>query len=395
MNRSTRPELADVFRRFETTFFDRHSSSLVAQQRRVFGDIVACRTAALGSHTRRCDACDHEEISYNSCRNRHCPKCQGTKQREWLDRECAQLIAAEYFHVVFTLPAELGPLALCNQRVIYGLLFEAAADAISTIARDPRHLGATPGVTAVLHTWGQTLDYHPHVHCVVPGGGWSVDGSTWIRCPPGFFLPVRLLSRRFRETFLRGLERERQAKRIRYSEATTAVEENWNAFQKSLRTHEWVVYAKPPFGGPEQVLKYLARYTHRVAIANSRIVGIEEGRVLFRWRSYRAGKMKTMSLAGEEFVRRFLLHVLPPGFVRIRHYGFLANRVRTEKVDRIRQLMAPPEIPEVIRVAAESRATSERSSEKVEPLARCPKCRKGWLRLVELRLPSIRSSGPG
>lgn len=374
--------MADVFRRFETTFLDRHGASLVPQQRRVFRDIVSCRTAALGSHTRHCDACDHEEIAYNSCRNRHCPKCQGTKQREWLDRECATLVDAEYFHVVFTLPAELGPLALCNQRVIYGLLFEAAADAITTIARDPRQLAATPGVTAVLHTWGQNLEYHPHVHCVVPGGGLSADGSSWVPCRPGFFLPVRVLSRRFRETFLRRLGEEKHRQKLRLSGIAGSPHLDWAAYLSALRSHEWVVYAKAPFDGPERVLEYLSRYTHRVAIANSRLIAIEGDRVRFRWRNYRSGRQRTMTLAGEELVRRFLMHVLPLRFVRIRHYGFLANRVRKAKLECIRELQAPPEMPQSIR-----RATTppENTHAPGEELPRCPKCRRGRLRVIEIR----------
>jgi len=392
----TRPEVADVFREFEPTFLDRYGEKLLSQQRRAFLDIVSCRTAALGSHLRRCDACGHEEISYNSCCNRHCPKCEGTKRREWLEREAAHLIDAEYFHVVFTLPENLGPLALCNQRLVYGMLFEAAADAIATIARDPKYLGATPGFTAVLHTWGQTLEYHPHIHCVVPGGGMSVDGTRWLPCKPGFFLPVRVLSRRFRETFIRLLERERRAETLEYSNAARSMTERWTDSIDALRKHEWVVYAKPPFGGPKQVLKYLANYTHRVAIANSRLVAIEGDRVRFRWRDYRNSRKRTMSLAGPEFIRRFLMHVLPKRFVRIRHYGFLANCVREAKVERIRKLIERPMMPDVI--AAEAGGKNENVIVKIDDTDRdpqCPRCKQGRLRTIDLFLPASRSILPG
>jgi hypothetical protein len=391
----TRPEVADVFREFEPAFLDQYGQKLLPQQRRVFSDILACRTAALGSHRRRCDACGHEEISYNSCRNRHCPKCQGTKRREWLEREAAHLIDTEYFHVVFTLPENLGPLALCNQRLVYGSLFEAAADAIATIARDPQHLGATPGFTAVLHTWGQTLEYHPHLHCVVPGGGLSPDGSRWIPCRPGFFLPVRVLSRRFREVFIRLLERKHELGKLAFSESTASIEQHWTDFIGALRDHEWVVYAKPPFGGPEQVLKYLANYTHRVAISNSRVVAIEGDRVRFRWKDYRSSRKRTMSLAGPEFIRRFLMHVLPPRFVRIRHYGFLANCVRETRIERIRELLEPPAMPEIIATEAgvEPGVIIEIDDTDRDPP--CPRCKKGRLRVIELYLPDARSPWPG
>lgn len=393
----TRPEVADVFREFGPELFQRFGSVLSTQQRRTFYDITECRTASLGFHRRRCDGCDHEEVSYNSCRNRHCPKCQATKQREWLAREAANLIDVEYFHVVFTLPECVRPIALRNQRVVYGLLFKAAADAISTIARDPGHLGATPGFTAVLHTWGQTLGYHPHVHCVVPGGGLSRDGSTWVSCRSGYFLPVTVLSRRFRETFIRLLDQSRRGGALCFTGKTADLVVRWTAFLQTLREHEWVVYAKPPFGGPEQVLKYLAKYTHRVAISNARLIAIEGDRVRFGWKDYRCSRKKTMTLHGAEFVRRFLMHVLPPGFVRIRHFGFLANCVREARVQRIRKLLLPPAMPQLICALAEPRDSVviqiDDPADNGDPI--CPQCKKGRLRVVEVSLPGRRSARPG
>src|SRR5581483_10287567 len=313
--------------------------------------IEICRTAALGGHVERCDDCGHTRIAYNSCRNRHCPKCQWSAAERWLAARQAELLPVAYYHVVFTLPAAIGAIAYQNKAKVYGLLFAAAAEALSTIAADPKHLGAQIGVTAVLHTWGQNLDHHPHVHCLVPGGGISPDGKRWIACRTGFFLPVRVLSRLFRRLFLEGLEALHRAGQLQFftdlgilNEATA-----FGAYLAPLRKTEWVVYAKRPFAGPSQVLAYLARYTHRVAIGNSRLVDLDDRHVGFRWKDYRQNgrsKHKVMRLAAGEFIRRFLLHVLPDRFHRIRHYGLFANGHRAEKIALCRTLLdaQPPPI---------------------------------------------------
>ena len=341
-------------------------------------DIAACRTAALGGHVEECDRCGHQQIAYNSCRNRHCPKCQATAAAQWLEAREAELLPVEYFHVVFTLPAALGPIALQNPRVVYGLLFRAAAETLQQIAADPKHLGAEIGFLAVLHTWGQNLEHHPHVHCVVPGGGLSPDGSRWVACRPGFFLPVRVLSRVFRGKFLALLRAAFDQGKLSFHGKLGALADA-GEFRRRLAASaqtEWVVYAKPPFGGPEQVLKYLARYTHRVAISNRRLVALEDGEVTFHWKDYaHGGGQKTMTLKAIEFIRRFLLHVLPSGFVRIRHYGFLANRVCREKLALCRALLG---------VGNDARARRGRSLRRAEGDRRrtarakvCPCLRRG------------------
>ena len=309
--------------------------------------IEICRTAALGGHVERCEACAHTRIAYNSCRNRHCPKCQWRAAEAWLKAREAELLPVPYFHVVFTLPAAIGAIAYQNKAKLYGLLFTAAAAALTTIAADAKHLGADIGVTAVLHTWGQNLDHHPHVHCIVPGGGISPDGDRWVRCRPGFFLPVRVLSRLFRRLFLEGLEALHAAGDLQFFNdlAPMGDENALKAYLAPLRKVEWVVYAKRPFAGPEQVLAYLARYTHRVAIANSRLLNLDDNHVSFRWKDYReqgAQKTKAMRLGVGEFMRRFLLHVLPDGFHRIRHYGLFANGHRADKLAHCRKLLEVP-----------------------------------------------------
>jgi hypothetical protein len=378
-----RLEVAEVFRQHGEAFLDRYGETLRPEQRRVLSDIAACRTAALGGHVEECDQCGHRQIAYNSCRNRHCPKCQATAAAQWTaDRE-AELLPVEYFHVVFTLPAALGPIALQNPREVYGLLFRAAAETLQQIAADPKHLGAEIGVLAVLHTWGQNLQHHPHVHCVVPGGGISPDASRWVACRPGFFLPVRVLSRVFRGKFLSLLraafDRGRLAFHGKLSPLTDPAE-----FQRRLadsaRT-EWVVYAKPPFGGPEQVLKYLARYTHRVAISNRRLIALEDGAVTFHWKDYaHGGGPKTMTLKAVEFLRRFLLHVLPAGFVRVRHYGFLANRVCREKLTLCRALLGVATTPEP--AASEPSLKSGEIVEEVPAAHACPACGTGRMVII-------------
>jgi hypothetical protein len=308
----------------------------------VLRDLGRCRTASLGGHLNRCDQCGHQEISYNSCRNRHCPKCQGRAQAQWLaDRE-ADLLEVPYFHVVFTLPAEISPLVLQNQRLVYGLLFRAVSQTLVTIARDQQHLGAEIGFLAVLHTWGQNLHHHPHVHCVVPGGGLSLDGQQWVPSRKRYFLPVPVLRQFFRGCFLRLLQQvwQRQELEFHGEMAALAEPEQWQSLLAKLRAKPWVVYAKPPFGGPRCVLRYLARYTHRVAISNRRILSIDNATVRFQWKDYRRdSQQRVMTLAADEFIRRFLLHVLPKRFQRIRQYGLLANRVKAEKLARCRRLL--------------------------------------------------------
>src|SRR5271156_6002649 len=320
-------EVADIFRRHGEAYRRAHAGHLGRTERRVMGAIEACRTAALGGHVERCAGCGLVRISYNSCRNRHCPKCQGSARVAWLAERQAELLPVPYFHVVFTLPAPAAEIAFQNKETVYAILFRTAAETLRTIAADPRHLGAEIGLVAVLHTWGQTLQHHPHVHCVVPGGGPSPDGTRWIGCRPGFFLPVRVLSRLFRRLFLDELRAALTAGDLGFFGDLAGLAEA-AAFDRrlcELRQLEWVVFAKPPFGGPAQVLAYLGRYTHRVAIANSRLVSVTDEHVAFRWKDYRRdGKAKVMTLEPFEFIRRFLLHALPDGFHRIRHYGFLA-----------------------------------------------------------------------
>lgn len=337
-------EVADIFRRHGEAWRAANEGHLSLTQRRVMTAIEICRTAALGGHVERCDDCGHTRIAYNSCRNRHCPKCQWSAAERWLAARQAELLPVPYYHVVFTLPAAIGAIAYQNKAKVYGLLFSAAAEALSTIAADPRHLGVQIGVTAVLHTWGQNLDHHPHVHCIVPGGGISSDAEHWIPCRPGFFLPVRVLSRLFRRLFLEGLEAMHRAGELRFFNDLVYLKDQaaLSARLAPLRKIEWVVYAKRPFAGPSQVLAYLARYTHRVAIGNSRLVALDDQQVSFRWKDYRENgrsKHKVMRLAVGEFMRRFLLHVLPEGFHRIRHYGLFANGHRADKIALCRKLL--------------------------------------------------------
>jgi hypothetical protein len=339
-------EVADVFRHFGRAFRDRHGASLSTARRRAMVAIERCRTAALGGHVERCGDCGHQRIAYNSCRNRNCPKCQGLARAQWLADRQAELLDVPYFHVVFTVPEAIATVAFQNQTVVYDILFRAVSETLRTIAADPRHLGAEIGFLAVLHSWGQNLLHHPHLHCLVPGGGIAPDGERWIACRPGFFLPVRVLSRMFRWRFLHYLEKAFAAGALNFFSAHRHLHEP-AAFRRHLapvRDTEWVVYAKRPFAGPAQVLDYVGRYTHRVAISNNRPVSMEEGQVRFRWKDYRNGnRQKTMSLQAGEFIRRFLIHVLPDGFHRIRYYGFLGNCHRARKLDRCRELlrMAP------------------------------------------------------
>jgi hypothetical protein len=340
-------EVADIFRGAGPAWRSQQRGHLSLAQLKVMSAIEECRSAALGGHVLRCAGCGTDAIAYNSCRNRHCPKCQGSAARRWLEQRCADLLPVEYYHLVFTLPAPIAAIAYQNKAVLYGLLFDIAAETLIRIAADPKHLGARIGATLVLHTWGSALTHHPHVHGIVPGGGLAADGERWIACRPGFFLPVRVLSRLFRRRFLEELERARGAGRLRFlgEHAALADAATFARWLAPLRQCEWVVYAKRPFAGPEAVLAYLSRYTHRVAISNSRLLAMDERGVTFRWKDYRAQgrtRYKTMTLATSEFMRRFLLHVLPTGFHRIRHYGLLANAARRNQLDVARHLLQQP-----------------------------------------------------
>jgi hypothetical protein len=345
-------------------------------------DIQACRTAALGGHVERCDRCGHEVASYNSCRNRHCPKCQGSARARWLDARAGELLPVPYFHVVFTLPGILAPLALQNPTVVYDLLLRSVAATLLEVAANPKRLGARIGFLTILHTWGQNLMHHPHAHCVVAAGGLSPQGTSWVRGRADFFLPVRVLSRVFRGKFIDLLKIACRRGKLRFHGrlkmlATPAAMER--LLDQSVR-NEWVVYAKPPFGGPGQVLKYLARYTHRVAISNNRLLGLENGKVTFRWKDYAHGnKPSVMTLDAAEFIRRFLMHVMPRSFVRIRYYGFMANRHRAENLRRCRQLLGRETIEE-----PKNRSTTDGSAEPGQDRASswCPACQQGRMQII-------------
>jgi Putative transposase/Transposase zinc-binding domain len=366
-------EVADIFRRHGEAFRAAQGDRLSSEQRRVMGAIQACRTATLGGHVEQCDACGVIRIAYNSCRNRHCPKCQGLARVQWVADRQADLLPVPYFHVVFTVPAPVAAIALQNKAVAYDILFKAAADTIRVIGADLRHLGAETGMIAVLHTWGQTLTHHPHLHCVVPGGGLASDGR-WIACRPGFFLPVRVLSRLFRRLFLQRLQAAFDAGRLKFfGDLEPLIEPPIFVQQlKTLRTVEWLVYAKRPFAGPQQVLDYLGRYTHRVAIANSRLLACDGASVRFRWKDYRdRDKAKVMTLGADEFIRRFLLHVLPTGFRRIRHFGFLANACRVAKLAQIRLALTAPEPPPAIELAHYRERCERLTGHRIDL---CPDC---------------------
>ena len=338
-------EVADIFRAHGAAWRKANAGHVSLGQLKVMSAIESCRTAALGGHVAHCEKCAHTLIAYNSCRNRHCPKCQGAAAKQWLAEREAELLPVPYYHVVFTLPAQIADIAYQNKAVIYAILFKAAAETLMTIAADPKHLGAQIALTAVLHSWGSALTHHPHVHIIVPGGGISPDGQRWVSCRPGFFLPVRVLSRLFRRLLLEKLRTAHEASRLRFFGDHTPLADH-DAFANylaPLRKAEWVVYAKRPFGGPQAVLAYLSRYTHRVAISNSRLIAIGKDGVTFKWKDYRAkgrDKAKVMTLPTNEFIRRFLIHVLPSRFHRIRHYGLFANTVRAQNIARTRELLA-------------------------------------------------------
>ena len=387
-------EVADVFRDGEARFLAQYGHTLSREQRQVLRAVIRCRTAQLGGHVvQQCDDCGHQRIQYNSCRNRHCPKCQAMARAVWLEKRESELLPVPYFHVVFTLPHELGPLALQNKRVVYGILFRAAAQTLLEIAADPKYLGAKIGCLMVLHTWGQNLMHHPHVHAIVTGGGLSADGSRWIhgkqskRRKP-FFAPGKVLSRVFRGKFIDSLKRTfRSGKlgfhgRLKSLGDETAFEQLLN---KSVR-HDWVVYAKRPFSSPACVLKYLARYTHRVAISNRRLVELRNGQVRFRYKDYSDDQQsKVLSLSSSEFIRRFLMHTLPSGFVRIRYYGFLANRYRNERLEKCRDLLGVTSVPTP---ATQESQTPVETSDRAPSPNTCPACRRQSLAIIDIVPPA-------
>jgi hypothetical protein len=383
-----RVELAELVRTHGAAY--RQAHRLTRGQHRALRAIAACRTAALGGHTETCDVCGATRIAYNSCRNRHCPKCQTLAKERWLAARQAELLPVEYFHVVFTLPHTLNPLAQGNPRVCYGLLFQAARETLATFGDDPRHLGGEVGGLAVLHTWGQTLEQHLHLHCLVLGGALARDRSRWLPAKPGFLFPVRALARVFRGKYLAGLRQAFARGELRFAGSVAGLAEPaaFAAFLATCRATDWVVYAKPPFAGPTQALEYLGRYTHRVAISNDRLLSVDDDQVRFRWKDYAHGsRLKLMTLSAEEFLRRFLLHILPDRFVRIRHFGVLANRDRRAKLARCRQLLAvppapPPAPPEPV-AALVQRLTGV-------DIAQCPVCRAGRLRIVAVFRPGAR-----
>lgn len=375
-------EIADIFRAHGPAWRQVNAGHVSLTQLKAMSVIEACRTEALGGHVAGCAKCGHHHIAYNSCKNRHCPKCQGPAARDWMAARTEDLLPVEYFHVVFTLPAEIAQIAFWNKKALYGLLFRASAETVMTIAADPKRLSARVGMTSVLHTWGSALTHHPHIHMIVPGGGLSPDSTRWVACKPGFFLHVRVLSRLFRRLFLDGLQALHRAGELAFYGDLERLE-NLDAFTAWLapfRKGEWVVYAKPPFGGPEAVLAYLSRYTHRVAISNTRLISADAETVAFRWKDYRiksGDRQKTMSLSTSEFIRRFLIHILPDGFHRIRHYGLLASATRKANLTKIRALLSVP--------TADPAAMQEPVPEIIPLTLRepCPCC-GGPMRIIEI-----------
>ena len=378
-------EVADVFRAHGAAYRREHAGHLNLPQLKVMSAVENCRTAALGGHVAACTKCDHQHIAYNSCRNRHCPKCQGAAAQDWMEARMEDLLPVEYFHVVFTLPTQIADIAYQNKAAVYGLLFKASSETLRIIAADPKHLGAKIGMTSVLHTWGSAMTHHPHMRVIVPGGGLSADGTQWIACRSGFFLPVKVLSKLFRRLFVEGLIRLHKAGKLRFfgDLAKLADPGIFATHLAPLRKINWVVYAKPPFGGPEAVLAYLSRYTHRVAISNHRLVSADASTVAFRWKDYRIKKgdrMKVMRLTTDEFIRRFLIHVLPSGFHRIRHTGFLANGIRRDRIAKIRCLLNAE--PEPTQMPDEATNSEPDDPPVHQP---CPKC-GGAMIIVEIFL---------
>ena len=381
--------VAEVFRRYGDTFRAQAGAALSTAQRRVMTAIEQCRTAALGGHVEQCDRCGHRRVWYNSCRNRRCPTCQSLARAAWLERRRADLLPTEYFHVVFTVPPAVAEIATQNKAVVYGLLFRAVAETLRTIAADPRHLGAEIGFFAVLHTWGQTLVHHPHLHCVIPGGGLATDGSGWVACRPGFFLPVRVLSRYFRRVLLHALQDAFESGKLGFAGRLQTLNDprRFAEHLRPAREAEWVVYAKRPFAGPEQVLDYLGRYTHRIAISDQRLCSLDDSCVRFRYKDYRragASRHKTMTLTATEFIRRMLLHVLPPGFHRIRYYGFLANRNRQQKLSECRRLLHAPPLPSAEHAGPATIDYRDRYEALTgRSMRRCPRCDDGNMLVVD------------
>jgi hypothetical protein len=379
-----RIEVRDVIRQYAAPCLRQRGQRVTTAEKQMLRALAACRTAQLGGHLETCDHCGYQQPVYNSCRNRHCPKCQAAARGAWLEARRAELLPVEYFHVVFTLPQAMAQIAFQNKRVVYGLLFRAAAETLLEVAADPKHLGAHIGFLCVLHTWGQNLLHHPHVHCVVPGGGLAPDRSRWLSCRAGFFLPVRVLSRVFRGKFLAHLRSAFQqgALHFRGHLPPWADPKAFAAVVREAYRYEWVVHAKPPFGGPEQVLKYLARYTHRVAISNDRLLALENDRVTFRWKNYAAsGRIQTMTVSAIEFLRRFLLHVLPGGFVRIRHYGILANCNRQTALPICQALLGVTSPLGTSHTMDE--APSEMPDQPADVKTLCPRCRWGAMLVTE------------
>ena len=375
-----------MFRRYGEAYRQQRGASFSTAQRRAMTAIELCRTSALGGHVERCDSCGHQRIWYNSCRSRSCPKCQSLARAQWLEDRQADLLDTEYFHVVFTIPQEIAVIAYQNKSEVYDILFRAAADTLRTIAADPAHLGAEIGFFGMLHTWGQNLLFHPHLHFVVPGGGISSDGTRWIACRPGFFLPVRVLSRLFRGLFLAYLDKAFLVGKLTFFSSLQHLNER-SAFLRHLapvRTAKWVVYSKPPFAGPQQVLDYVGRYTHRIAISNNRLLSIDNDKVRFRWKDYRNGnRLGTMTLSADEFMRRFLLHILPEGFQRIRYYGFLSNRHRKQRLARCRELLG---MPTPLPVACKQSDDYRDRYEAIvgTSLKECPVCHHGHMVFLEV-----------
>jgi hypothetical protein len=372
-------ELASIFRQYGQAY--RQAHSLPLQQLRVMRAIEVCRTAALGGHVEACSQCDFTRIAYNSCRNRHCPKCQNAERARWLANRKAEVLPVEYFHVVFTIPEELARIAFYNKQQVYGILFQTVSETVLTIARDPRHLGAEIGFFSILHTWGQNLLHHPHLHCVIPGGGLSPDYDRWIGCKPGFFLPVRVLSCLFRRLFIQALERCFHKGTLQFWGEIAPLQQP-AAFAECMarwRQTNWVVYAKPPFGGPQQALAYLGRYTHRIALSNDRIQLVQQGQVTFQWKDYRSPhkhKSRSMTVTVDEFIRRFLIHTVPSGFQRIRHFGFLANRHRQEKLELCRKLLIPV-TQELLPDAAQCAVLLLALVAAARVCPACPRCQRG------------------
>jgi hypothetical protein len=380
-------EVAEIFRQHGPAY--RQSHRLPRHHLRAMRAIEICRTAALGGHRDQCDHCGHLEISYNSCRNRHCPKCQTLRKEQWIEARGQDLLPIEYFQVVFTLPSELNPLVLRNRKVLYDLLFRSASETLLELAQDPKHLGATVGIIGILHTWGQNLRDHPHLHCIVTGGGLSADGGRWVSCRKGFFLPVRVLSSLFRGKFLDLLKDAFQSGQLVFPDRLSQLKDpgDFETFRRPLYRKKWVVYCKPPFAGAKGVLQYLGRYTHRIAISNNRLLTIRDGQVSFRWRDYAdQNRQKTMRLQAEEFIRRFLLHVLPARFVRIRHFGLLANRNRKDNLSVCRQLLGGDKPVAKEKVRPETWQEQLLRICSIDVLA-CPVCQKGTMSRIALLLP--------